>query len=103
MECGAIKSNPLCRDMLDPGKLKEAAWLYPISLRQRSGYMIAFMLSWLSPWIDNPFDLDPLLSTIPKHAAPVNLFNQITDIPKNQCDHDPVWGVRINGKLEPDI
>ena len=103
LECGENKSNPDRPDMLDPIKLKQSACLYPVSVRQRSGYLIQYMISWLNEWIEQPLDLLPLLSTIPQHAPPTNLFKSASNETSTQNEVDLTWNVIINGQLDPDI
>ncbi len=85
--------------VLNPHYLAKTSLLYPITIRQRTGHILQHM----SDWVDVPFDLEPLHATIPKGTPPTSLFSPGGGISVAGESYDPVWKIRVDGNLDPDL
>ena len=87
------------KPIIDPEILAEMALRYPVSVRQRCGYVVAEM----SDYMEVPFDLAPLRDTIPHNSRPVCLHARPFGTPKGwQPDtylYDSHWRVKDDDKF----
>lgn len=88
---------------IDPDKLAETALLYPVSVRQRAGYILQEM----SEHMEVPFDLGPMSETIPRETEsvalePGSLLLHPAWKPTDYL-YDPKWKLRVEHALDPDV